>query len=385
MKPRQTLFTIGLLVVLCVGAQGAFTEKYVTTTGAGGHDGTSEANAWSFAEMIAATPAAGTRVNIKAGAYSVGATTLPANGTASAPIVLRGYSSTIGDLDNQGRGSDGMLNTSNMPDLTITGIWVPSSHCYLQNLDITGALSSGLIVDASNDWWGIVNCRVANSQDNAAANCITADNGLQLINCDLSCTGANHSYLVDCDANAVMAGCVFAPTLDTASVIRMDSGFLNGCVFIGAGNTSIGLFCNASAGAIWGIVNCTFYNFGTAIRTTSSAPTSAQAIINCHATDCGKYIDNGYSATGEIATIEFNNRTRDNTTPRTGVLVGALSNEVTTDAGDYTTDYTSATNLRLLYSAAGATAGMMPYTDIGAYQHVDAGGGGGETSHVWVR
>lgn len=331
-------------------------------------DGTTEVRAWTFAEMIAAAPAAGTRVNIKAGAYSEGATTLPSSGTAMAPIVLRGYNATIGDLDNQGRGSDGMLNTANMPDVTITGAWVPSPHCYLQNLDITGALSSALISDANADFWGLMNCRLVNSQNNAAAVGILADNGLQLINCDLSCTGASHGYVVDCDVNVVFNGCVFAITLNTATTIRADSGFVLNSVFIGTGNTSIALLCNATAGNPWGLSDCTFYNFGTAIRTPNVAPTSALSIVNCHVTDCAKYIDNLYSATAEIATIEFNNRTRDNTTPRTGVLVAGLSNEVTTDAGDYTTDYISNTNLRLKSTAAGKGVGMMPYSDIGAYQ-----------------
>ena len=75
----------------------AITEKYVTTTGAGAHDGTSEANAWSLTEAIAAA-AAGNRVNVKAGTYTLGAgATFPA-GTVAAPIIWRGYSSTIGDL-----------------------------------------------------------------------------------------------------------------------------------------------------------------------------------------------------------------------------------------------------------------------------------------------
>ena len=77
----------------------AFNEKYVTVTGGGLHDGSSEANAWTFAEAYS-NHAAGDRLNIKAGTYNVDAVyNAWVQGSISTPISLRGYKTTIGDLD----------------------------------------------------------------------------------------------------------------------------------------------------------------------------------------------------------------------------------------------------------------------------------------------
>jgi hypothetical protein len=350
----------------------AFTEKYVTVAGAGAHDGSSEANAWTFAEMIAAAPAAETRVNIKAGSYTEGATTLPASGTIVAPIVLRGYNATIGDLDSQGRGSDGLLNTANMPDIAVTATWTPSPFCICQNLDISGALSAALLSSSTADSFGFVNCRIANSQNNASAKLLLGDNYVLLINCDFQCTGASHGILIDADAEIQVYGCRFSTTLDSATALQCDSGVILKSVFVGSGSpsTAVGIIFSAyiSSGSTM-IAQNTFYNWGTAIQGPNSAPAGGRipVISDNHITDCAKYIDNLYEATANIAVIEMNNRTRDNTTPRTGVLSAVLGAEITTDAGDYTTDYVSATNLRLIYGAAGVDGGMMTGTDCGAF------------------
>lgn len=357
----------------------AFTERYVTVAGAGAHDGTSEANAWTFAEMIAATPAAETRVNIKAGSYSEGVTTLPALGTAVQPIILRGYNSTIGDLDGQGRATtDQTLTTTNMPDITITGIWTPSAFCFLQNLDITGALSSALIGSNAADSWGMTNCRVTNTQNNASARCLQIDNNGQLVNCDFVCTGAAHAALVDADVGLVIIGCRFTPTAGNECV-SMDNGVVCKSVFSGG---SIHLrILTPSVGTTNIISDCTFYAATTAaIQLPNSAPAATPPlIVNNHVTDCAKYLDGLYTATDDTPVIELWNRTRDNTTPRTGILSAVLGGEVTTDTGAAATDYTDAASgdFELIDTAAGYATGMIPFQDIGAIQHQDPAGGSG--------
>jgi hypothetical protein len=350
----------------------ALTEKYVTVTGAGDHNGTAEAHAWTFAEMIAAAPAAETRVNIKTGTYSVGAITLPANGTAIAPVVLRGYNSTIGDLDNQGRSDDGTLNTTNFPDITITGLWGNSAFCVLQNLDITGALSSYLIGSTTVDSFTVSNCRIVNTQNHSSAGCFQGDDDSLLANCDFACTGASHATVVDMDSNSVIVGCRFSGTVNSAILLQINAGPVVGCVFLGMGGTSVGVapMFNSAYNLI---ANCTFYNLGTAIRLPNSAMALRMwAIVNDHVTDCAEFINNQYSATSVTPTLEMHNRIRDITTPYTGILSAVVAGELSTNTttGDATTDYVSTTSLRLLYSAPGAGAGMMPYKDIGAYQHV---------------
>lgn len=79
----------------------AFNEKYVTVTGGGLHDGSSEANAWTLAESYA-NAASGQRLNIKAGTYTVSAiwNSWPSS-SVSSPFSFRGYKTTIGDLDTK--------------------------------------------------------------------------------------------------------------------------------------------------------------------------------------------------------------------------------------------------------------------------------------------
>ena len=78
----------------------AFNEKYVTVTGGGLHDGSSEANAWTITEGFA-NAVAGDRLNVKAGTHSYSTNVVLASASATSPISLRGYTTSIGDLDTK--------------------------------------------------------------------------------------------------------------------------------------------------------------------------------------------------------------------------------------------------------------------------------------------
>ena len=94
----------------------AITERYVTSGAAGGGDGSS-GNPWTLTEALA-NMAAGDRINIKAdGTYTRSANdTVTPDGTATSPIILRGYTTTIGDA-TLGRASGGALDSSKMPTI----------------------------------------------------------------------------------------------------------------------------------------------------------------------------------------------------------------------------------------------------------------------------
>lgn len=355
----------------------AFTEKYVTVSGAGAHDGSSEANAWTFAEMIAAAPAAGTRVNIKTGTYNSGTVTLPASGSSSAPIILRGYSSSIGDLDAQGRDDDSLLNTTNMPDFTLTGKWTPSPNCYLQNLDITGNINDYLIGSTAADNWGLISCRVINTNTGASAAAIQGDDYVCCINCDVSCTGTSHVAVIDGDNYCLIYGCRIKGSNTSGTLLSMQFAVVSDTIFIGPGGTSVGWDILDGATPYHGLrtpaFHCTFYNLGIAIRMPELQPASPVPILDCHITDCAKVLDN-YNASNAV-TIEGNNRTRDNTTPRTGIEP-IIFNEIITDTGGPATDYIDASSddFRLIYTAPGKNAGMMPFMDCGALQRSESTG-----------
>jgi hypothetical protein len=233
--------------------------------------------------------------------------------------VIRGYNTTPGDLDNQNRGSDGLLDTTNYPDITITGIVVPVNFWILQNLDITGALSSTLIGGATHDRWSMVNCRVVNTQNNASAQAVRGDDFVVFVNCDFACTGAAHFAVVQCDFNAKILGCTFSGVQTNQYLLYIaTTSTIADCVFFGPGGTSFGLyFGQLYTSEPSCVANCTFYNLGTAIQTGNNAPASGLFVYNCHVTDCSKFIDNLNAATNQITVIEVNNRLRDVTTPRT--------------------------------------------------------------------
>jgi hypothetical protein len=92
----------------------ASTSRYVTVTGAGGHDGTSEANAWTLTEA-GALAEAGQTVWIKAGDYGDTPLVISQEGTATAPLKLIGYQTSPGDSPTLPRNQDTVFDASVMP------------------------------------------------------------------------------------------------------------------------------------------------------------------------------------------------------------------------------------------------------------------------------
>lgn len=100
----------------------AWTEKYVTSTGAGAQDGLAESSAWDLDDAIA-NVSAGDRVNVKAGSggsYSDTASKVwSVHGTSAAPIWWRGYKVTIGDMD--ARPTVQRVSGTDIPKWVVTG------------------------------------------------------------------------------------------------------------------------------------------------------------------------------------------------------------------------------------------------------------------------
>ena len=118
----------------------AWNEKYCTPTGAGAHDGSSEANAWTLLEAEAGA-VAGDRVNVKAGTHALGTTSLTfdVDATTTQPIWWRGYATTIGDLDDD--------DATAKPLVEFTGTTARASlsgdHHRFSNLSFKAATTAG--------------------------------------------------------------------------------------------------------------------------------------------------------------------------------------------------------------------------------------------------
>lgn len=332
----------------------------------------SSAGPWTLAESLTNAVAADS-VNIQSDSgYSLGADTVSNAGTISDLIRFRGYNLVRGDLEGQGYNSDGSLNTTNFPDITLTGALTPNAYVIFEAIDFTAALSGEMIVSSSLDNWGVVQCRMVNTQNNSLAACIRFDINCYTINSDFECSGAAHSYLINADVLFRVIGCRFKLVAASACVKADNDGIIIGNVFIGNSGVGIGITCGSSSQVIG---NNTFYNLNQGVTFPNAAMIIPPLLFNNHVTDCGEYINSLYSATADLVVLEFNNRTRDNTTPRTGVGDGINVDEITTDTGGIATDYTAAgsDDLTLISSAPGAAAAMRPFNDCGGLQRLGAG------------
>ena len=367
----------------------AYTETFASVAGAGSHDGSTAGNAWTLAEAFtnATSVTTATRVNIISGDYSSGADVIDGVGTIVQLLCFRGYNSTIGDLENTGWNADGTLDTTGFPVITLTDTLSHGGNIqkYLlyQNLVFTGSINGLLLGDTGGDRVWMIECKLTNTANNSAAACIRFDNDCGLINCDLECSGAAHAFVFECDGTGFLIGCRFKGVEDGQGLARMSGGSsIVGNLFQGSsGGNGIG-FVIESTTLSTSFINNTFYNLDTAVTYPNAAMNIPGVFVNNHVTDCLEYINSLYSGTANTIMIEVNNRTRDNTTPRTGIGDGANVGEVTTDTGGASTDYTNAgsNDFTLIDGAPGVEAGIRQYTDIGAYQRA-AGAGGGLLVH----
>jgi hypothetical protein len=353
----------------------AITERYVTATAAGGGDGSS-GSPWTLTEAFA-NAAAGDRVNIKAGTYTRTATdTVTVDGTVASPIVFRGYNSTIGDLDAQGRtlGGTGPLDTTNFPviaygsnfSLTASG----AAYVIWQNLKITGSRSAAqfYIADVS----GVaVRCYVENSSTNASAYGLA---GGHMISCDVNMTGASgtiSAFYCGLDSYAESCRVIAAPNVGFLIASR---AVLFDCTVVASGGVGFAFSTATTSIAPPRLIHCTAYDCGgDAITVSDTAFTNPLILSNCHITDGSAYaVNNLGSASRDLMVIAVKNRTRDNTS---GVFNGfadwaaATSFGHVTTAGSASADYVSYNgtppDLRLKLTAPGHNAGLQG-RDIGA-------------------
>ncbi len=141
----------------------AITERYITRTASGG-DG-SIGSPWTLVEW-AANAVAGDRGNVQDDGtdYTLSANLTFANsGTATSPIITRGYKTVIGD-GNQGRtNGTGPLITTHMPTVNCGAYQVLPGKNYLvfNSLLITDTTNAVFVFDLrGSDYSNIINCNV---------------------------------------------------------------------------------------------------------------------------------------------------------------------------------------------------------------------------------
>lgn len=359
----------------------AMTNRYVSTSGAGAHDGTSEANAYSWSEMLTAISggaAAGYVYNVKQGTYTVSATsTISAVATATSPLVIRGYKTTIGDAT---RGfSSGALDTSNMPTIAFDANfrWNNSGIFIVLEALVITANNNGYAVQIAQDGM-IHNCRIVNSSTGGGAYTLGCDEARCVtLNCELGMTGASGGlYVVNVgNSGGALLGCrIFQSQthgISAASASIIVNNVVQGCAGDGIQRTDTG-----GSALIYGntVQGCT----GDGVDIIASSTVLSRVIGN-HLTDNGGY---GCNFNGTSGAVFLYNRTRDNTSGATSGAtdwVAALATgNVTTDNGSASSDYTNAGSgdCSLVSAAVALQAGISNKLPIGACGPASVSAGG---------
>lgn len=308
----------------------ALTEHYVTTGGTDTWANSTSSSTPCSLETARANAAAGDRVNILSGTYTLTAAFSLANaGSVGSPIVLRGCSSfsPLTAVPFARTNAHGALVTTDMPVLTCNSAVQITAGAYMvfENLVVSGAINGILINGNAATSTVFRNCSVTNSNSNASAVCIGGGgNGFEVVRCDGYLTGStNANYVFAVGAQTTGQG---LRIMDCRAVNLASSGA--GCFSV-TGSTALGFVGNqatasAGIGLLLGdtrgtIVGNTFHGQATAaIQTPNAAATNALMVVNNVFSSCGRALLNPYNATAAHPLLSVSNLYYANTSTNLG-------------------------------------------------------------------
>ncbi len=357
----------------------AITEHYVTSTGTDTYaNSTNIATPCSLTTALA-TAAAGDRINVKVGTYgrTTTADAMTNDGTITSPIIVRGYSSSIGDGYLGRTNGNGALITTNMPTITYTtGRLSATTDLFViwETLNITGAPSQAILSVGSDS--AARACAVTNSSTNASAVGLAVSARGVGFNCDVNLTGASggSSGASLSGASGTIDSCRISVVSNVPAILISSSN--RACfntIFTSGG---IGISMNSTSGAPY-IRNNTIYGCTGDGINIITATTTLQHIMGNMITDCtGDGIDMVSTSNGAFTA---NNRTRDNANGYnnagdwiTATSYGDVASGTTgTSADDYVNP---GTDFSLLHTSASTNANQPLYASIGALQRISISG-----------
>lgn len=379
---KRLLFLICLFPGLVFAA---ITERYVTDSGTDTYaNSTNPVTPMSWATAIA-NAAAGDRINVKVGTYSRTGTTdtFTNSGTATSPIIYRGYSSTIGD-GYLGRTAGGDLITTNMPTITYTtGRLATGGFTVLESLNVTAASTSGSGSVNVNTDSVAKSCLITTTGTNAASVACGLAARAVAFDCDIflnSASGGNAAITVTgassrAIANRIKGGVAQGVVCSSSAVIIMNTIF---------SSTGIGVAMTSTSGAPTIAFNTIVSGGGDGVDIIT-ATTGLQCIVGNMITDnTGAGVD--MVSTANSAFIAYM-RTRDNSSAIANGgdwITGTNYGAVTTDTGGASTDYVNAGGLdfRLIAASPATSAAMPASASMGALQRSQTGGTS-QSSRSW--
>lgn len=354
----------------------SWSERYVSVAGGGAHDGTTEADAWTLAEAIAAV-AAGQRVNVKAGTHTAAADrTFGTSGTDASAIWWRGYNSTIGDLETSNTLADFPL------------------------IQVTGAGSQNLFNGAYN-WFSDVKFESASTTANVGTMHMNAV-GCRVHHCLIENVAANSASLAlsftgTCDGFIVTRCRIISTTTSTYSTVIANGATtaILGCWFEGAGvfiGTSPGMMAFNVFDDVGGvgisvnglgvsILNNSFYSCGGDAIVIAAAANSCLIANNIISEGAAYGINSSAAASSAIHIV--NNLFYSNSSGNlNNILESQLFGSITDDsASPYTNAASDDFSLKATSNGKGAGfPGVFlgetatGYPDVGAVQRQESGG-----------
>lgn len=359
----------------------AITEKYVSDAGAGAHDGSTAADAFSWAEMVTDINAggkAGNRYNVIKGAGAIARTTttdtISGSGSSTSPVIIRGYNSTIGDGYLGRTNGNGPLITTNMPAITytsgrinVTGAWI-----VIESLSISGATNNSLL--SINQDSLVIRCAASNNNTGGSAGCLAFNaNGGTVLDSDLALTAASGGIaaIQIGSLQCRVAGCRVTGGPASGITVAGAAAIVGNVIHDCAGTA--GIYVSGTGGSP-AIVNNTIVGCVDGIEVITGN-TRTSLIFGNLITDNSAYGINGVSSANAI--IAAYNRLDRNTTANvnsaTDWLAATSYSHNTTSALQAAEYVDASTDDYRLGTSPSLGAGHFAYADIGALQKQSSG------------
>ena len=360
--------TAGFYTVISVSAGVSITVDRNCTTAAGSGITLYLGGALATIGKLNGVAVAGNRLGVK-GSFSRGSndTLTSSVGTATAPIVIEGYGTTLGD-GYLGRTSNVKgLTTTNMPTITYSSTFSMNlgNFTVVKYLNVSGTFNGTLI----NNPIELSSCVVSNAGTTNARTTVPQGGGF-VYDCDLTTTGTASTVaaLLLSNANCSIVGChIFANGGSSYCIFgSVPSSSITRNLLVG-GNIGVNI-----GGLKWSVDGNTVVGCTTGIFVNSANP---QQITNNMLTDGTTGVDfNSLAATAAMAGNYFRNNTTD--IANAGSAYYQDGRNIHQSSGSAYVDYTSQSGGDYSLAATSqALNAIQPYaTSPGCFQTKNSGG-----------
>lgn len=306
-------------------------------------------------------------------------------GTITAPIVIRGYNSVRGDIDNGSIASThlatGFLDTTSFPVLAQgANTLTTGSNTSISGLKITSSLNGNTLRINSAGIY-LFRCSISNTNSGSSAVCVSGGGSTigGMKDCDVSCTTASGGFAINIGGVWYVEASRVASASGGGITTSGGTSIVSSLFYSMAASQTAVQITNVNTSIL--LSNCTFDSIvGTCLTLINSGQTGLQVeVSNCIFSNCGTGCNNLSSGTQLLRLSGGNNQFWSTTTPYTGWnnvtdATGYLNGDVQTGSNS---NYVAqgSQNFRPSSTSNGINQGLPLGTTIGAFQLSSTGGG----------